>query len=101
MLTILKLQKKYPVIGDVRGRGLMVGVELVLDPITKQPATELGTAVSDRCMETGLSCNIVNLRGSGGLFRMAPPLTVTDEEIREALEIFGAALEYCLEKTKA
>lgn len=91
-----QLQKKYPVIGDVRGRGLMIGVEMVLDREKKTPAEELGTAIAHRCMQTGLSCNIVQLPGLGGSFRIAPPLTITDDEIREGVRIFGNAIAHCL-----
>ncbi|EIW70143.1 hypothetical protein TREMEDRAFT_30324 [Tremella mesenterica DSM 1558] len=92
------LQKKYPCIGDVRGRGLMMGIEIVLDPITKIPGDELGTSISARCMETGLSCNVVQLKGMGGTFRIAPPLTITDEEISEGIAIMDAAFDWALKE---
>jgi 2,2-dialkylglycine decarboxylase (pyruvate) len=60
-----QLQRKYPCIGDVRGRGLMLGIEIVLDA-KKTPAERLGTKISARCMENGLSCNVVQLAGMGG-----------------------------------
>ena len=68
-------------IGDVRGRGLLVGLELVLDRETKQSSDELGARVTRRCLELGLHMNIVQLPGMGGVFRIAPPLTATDDEI--------------------
>ncbi len=68
-------------IGDVRGRGLLVGLELVLDRETKRAPTKLGAAVTRRCLELGLHMNIVQLPGMGGVFRIAPPLTATDAEI--------------------
>lgn len=43
----------------------MMGIEIVLDPITKVPGDEVGSAISARCMETGLSCNVVQLKGMG------------------------------------
>ncbi|KAI9373630.1 pyridoxal phosphate-dependent transferase [Aspergillus egyptiacus] len=93
---LLKLQKKYWCIGDVRGRGLMQGIEIISDPETRAPGSDLGAAVSDQAMTRGLSCNIVNLPGMGGVFRLAPPVTVTAEEIEEGLRIldesFGAVL---------
>ena len=93
---LLDLQKKYPCIGEVRGRGLMLGIEIVLDPVTRTPADALGTAISARCMETGLSCNVVQLKGMGGTFRIAPPLTLEDAEIAEGLQIMDAAFEHVL-----
>ena len=93
---LLELQKKYRCIGDVRGRGLLQGIEIVLDPITKQPAPDLGQAVSERAMTCGLSCNIVSLPGMGGVFRLAPPVTVSSEEIAEGLQILDDAFNHVL-----
>ncbi|CAK7243317.1 MAG: hypothetical protein STHCBS139747_004835 [Sporothrix thermara] len=88
---LLELQKKHWCIGDVRGRGLLQGIEIISDPQTKEPGSDLGQAVSDRAMELGLSCNVVNLPGMGGVFRLAPPITVKSEEIEEGLRILDAS----------
>ena len=90
---LLDLQQRHAIIGDVRGRGLLLGVELVADRATKEPAPEIGAAVSQRCLELGASLNIG--RRSGGLFRIAPPLTVTRAEIDSAVAIFDQALGEC------
>ncbi len=86
------LMDRHEVIGDVRGRGLLQGLELVADRVTKTPAPELGAAVTARCLELGLHMNIVQLRSMGGTFRIAPPLTSTPEEIDLGLEILDQAL---------
>ncbi|KAL2823712.1 pyridoxal phosphate-dependent transferase [Aspergillus cavernicola] len=88
---LVRLQEKYWCIGDVRGRGLLQGIEIISNPETKAPGPDIGQAVSDRAMELGLSCNIVNLPGMGGVFRLAPPVTVTADEIEQGLQILGAA----------
>ncbi|KAL2203707.1 PLP-dependent transferase [Sarocladium strictum] len=88
---LLKLQEKFWCIGDVRGRGLFQAIEIISDAKTKAPGAELGQAVSDRALELGLSCNIVNLPGMGGVFRLAPPVTVTEAEIEEGLAILEQA----------
>ncbi|PYI02695.1 hypothetical protein BO78DRAFT_214700 [Aspergillus sclerotiicarbonarius CBS 121057] len=93
---LLDLQEKYWCIGDVRGRGLLQGIEIISDRETKAPGPELGQAVSDRAMACGLSCNIVNLPGMGGVFRLAPPVTVSAEEIEEGLRILDEAFAYVL-----
>ncbi|PWY80827.1 hypothetical protein BO94DRAFT_150632 [Aspergillus sclerotioniger CBS 115572] len=93
---LLELQEKYWCIGDVRGRGLLQGIEIISDRETKAPGPELGQAVSDRAMECGLSCNVVNLPGMGGVFRLAPPVTVSAEEIEEGLRILDEAFAYVL-----
>jgi len=86
------LQQRHECVGDVRGRGLMVGIELVADRESKRPVPEFGAAVSKRCFELGLSMNIVQLPGMGGVFRMAPPLIIGTEEIDLAVEILDRAL---------
>jgi 2,2-dialkylglycine decarboxylase (pyruvate) len=86
------MAERHEVIGDVRGRGLLVGVELVLDRKTKQSSDELGAAVTRRCLELGLHMNVVQLPGMGGVFRIAPALTSTTAELDLGLEILDAAL---------
>ena len=98
---LLKLQQKYWCIGDVRGRGLLQGIEIISDAATKAPGSDLGQAVSDRAMARGLSCNVVNLPGMGGVFRLAPPVTVSVEEIEEGLELLDEAFGYVLSNLTA
>ncbi|KAL3476054.1 pyridoxal phosphate-dependent transferase [Aspergillus californicus] len=93
---LLKLQEKYWCIGDVRGRGLLQGIEIISDPETRAPGSDLGQAVSDQAMARGLSCNVVNLPGMGGVFRLAPPVTVTAEEIEEGLQILDESFGFVL-----
>jgi 2,2-dialkylglycine decarboxylase (pyruvate) len=90
-----KLQERYEQIGDVRGRGLLVGLELVKDRETKEPADALGHAVMDECLRCGLSMNIVRSGADmfgANCFRMAPPLTVSEDEIDTAVEIIDHAV---------
>jgi 4-aminobutyrate aminotransferase-like enzyme len=77
----------------------MMGIEVVLPD--NKPADELGTRVSARCMELGLSCNVVQLKGMGGTFRIAPPLTVTPEEIAEGIAIMDRAFAEVLAQNGA
>jgi len=77
-------------IGDVRGPGLMVGVELVRDRGTREPDGELTARVSARALDLGLAilwCGIAH-----NVVRWIPPLDVTPAEIAEGLELFGEAL---------
>ncbi len=87
-----ELATRHRVIGDVRGRGLLVGLELVLDRETKQSSDVLGAAVTKRCLELGLHMNVVQLPGMGGVFRIAPPLTATEDEIALGLSILDEAI---------
>jgi 2,2-dialkylglycine decarboxylase (pyruvate) len=89
---LLALQQKYEVIGDVRGFGLLLGVELVKDRHTREPDPERGRAITRRCMELGLSMNIVSVGGMASVWRVAPPLTVSPEEIDRGLAILDEAI---------
>ena len=89
------LSEEFECIGDVRGRGLLLGVEIVADRHSRKPAHELGARISQRCLDLGLSCNIVQLPGMGGVFRIAPPLTISEQEIALGIEILRRALKEC------
>ena len=87
-----ELAVEHEQVGDVRGRGLLVGLELVEDRETKVPANALGAAMTQECFERGLSMNIVRSGGSANCLRLAPPLVVGEEEIDLAVEIMDASL---------
>jgi len=87
-----ELQRRHEPIGDVRGEGLMLGVDLVSDRDTRAPAERFGTGVTERCIELGLNVNIVRFPGLGSVLRIAPPLTIAPEEIDLGLEILDRAL---------
>jgi 2,2-dialkylglycine decarboxylase (pyruvate) len=89
---LLDLATRHPVIGDVRGRGLLVGVELVTDRATREPADALGERATDECLARGLSMNIVRHVGANSVWRIAPPLTVTEDEVDLALSIMDDSL---------
>lgn len=88
---LLGLQAQYECIGEVRGMGLMQGMEIVKDRTTKEPDEALATALSDRMLELGLSANVLRIPGIGSSFRMAPPLTTTQEELDAGLAIIAEA----------
>ncbi len=84
------IQQRYEPIGDVRGRGLLMGIELVKDRRSKEPAPELAQRVMNRCLDLGMSTSII--RGTWGVFRIAPPITISDDEIDLGLSIFEKAM---------
>ncbi len=84
---LVRLKNKYWCVGDIRGRGLLQGMEIISDPVTRAPGAEIGSAISLKALELGLSCQIVAIPGKCGVFRLAPPVTVSAEEIDEALLI--------------
>ncbi|HTW69453.1 MAG TPA: aspartate aminotransferase family protein [Acetobacteraceae bacterium] len=88
------LQARFPFIGDVRGRGLLLGLEFVDEEGgQRRPAAVLSDAVTDRALGLGLSANIVRAGNSGGVMRIAPPLTVREEEIELGLDLLGEAMQ--------
>ena len=91
---LLTLQQRHACIGDVRGRGLLAGLDLVQDRGTKAPAPELAQRVARTCLELGMMTSVV--RGGLGIFRIAPPITISKEEIELALDIFDTAIRKCL-----
>jgi alanine-glyoxylate transaminase / (R)-3-amino-2-methylpropionate-pyruvate transaminase len=86
-----RLQDKHSLIGDVRGKGLMIGVEMVEDRTTKQPASAACAAVFEKAKDMGL------LVGKGGLFgnvlRIKPPMCINKQDIDFALEVLDHALQ--------
>ncbi len=84
-----ELQQRHPLIGEVRGMGLMQALELVEDRNTKQPAAKETNAVLDECRKAGL------LVGKGGLYgnviRMSPPLNITKADVDEACRMLDKA----------
>jgi len=95
------MRDRYDQVGDIRGRGLLQGIELVSDKATKSPADVLGAQVTAACLERGLHMNIVQLPGMGGIFRIAPPLTIAEDELDAGLDILDAALKAVLLATSA
>jgi 2,2-dialkylglycine decarboxylase (pyruvate) len=89
-----ELQERHEAIGDVRGMGLLTGIELVEDRDSRRPANEVGAAFTDECERCGLSINIVRGRagGAANCVRMAPPLTIAEDEIDLAVTIMDEAL---------
>lgn len=86
------LQQKHEVIGDVRGEGLLLGVELVIDRETREPHHRLGAMTTQRCFELGLSMNIRRRPERGAVWRIAPPLTVEKDELDRGVAILDQAL---------
>jgi 2,2-dialkylglycine decarboxylase (pyruvate) len=87
---LLRLKQRYPCIGDVRGRGLLRGLEFT--NVGPRDATSISNAVTEAAMDIGLAANIVRSGTSGGAMRIAPPLIVKDEELDEGLALLDRAI---------
>jgi len=88
MDTLEEIMGPHPSIGQIRGKGLMIGVEFVKDRETKEPAKKLAERVSDIAFEYGL----LTLTCGRSVIRIAPPLCITKSEMDESLEIFDHAI---------
>ncbi len=98
---LMDLYQRYEIIGDVRGRGMLLGVEVVTDRHSRESDPAMGKAVTRRCLDLGLSMNIVSLPGMASVWRVAPPLTIAKEEVDLALEILDQAIRDCLAQRAA
>ena len=84
-----RLADKFEEIGEVRGRGAMIAMELVSDPETKEPAAALAAAVNRACHERGLitlTCGTY-----GNVFRFLPPLSISDDLLHEGMDVLEEA----------
>ncbi|UYI48767.1 aspartate aminotransferase family protein [Vibrio natriegens] len=85
---LLELKAKYPVIGDVRGIGMLWGVELVTDHETKQRAFDEAEAVLYQCLNDGMSFKV----SQGNVIQLSPPLVITREQLTQAIAILEEAI---------
>jgi 4-aminobutyrate aminotransferase len=87
---LLEMKEHSPYVGDVRGMGLVMGVELVKDKKTKEPAPDLTRQLIDLAAANGLLIGSVG--GFGNVIRVAPPLVISEAEAQESLDIFAKSL---------
>lgn len=91
MAALRRLMRKHKGIGDVRGLGLMIGIELVKNPKTKEPDSARTAALRKYCLENGV---LIGAGGSyGNVIRMQPPLTVSQDEIARTVQIIDRGLK--------
>ena len=88
MRRLTEMQHRHPLIGDVRGTGLLIGVELVRDRDTRAPARDEAEAVMYEAMRRGLSFKV----SGGNVLTLTPPLVITRGQFDEALNILDASL---------
>ncbi len=85
---LAQMKQRYPIIGDVRGIGLLWGIELVTDRQTKQRAYDAAEQVLYRCLELGLSFKV----SQGNVLQLSPPLIIERDELARALDIVEQAI---------
>ena len=84
-----RLAQRHQIIGDIRGRGLLQGIELVQDRVSKEPAYQEGQRIGRMCQDDGL---LFSLRRQGSVFRFVPPFTTTEDQLDLAAEILDHAI---------
>jgi 4-aminobutyrate aminotransferase / (S)-3-amino-2-methylpropionate transaminase / 5-aminovalerate transaminase len=91
---MLAWHRRWPAIGDVRGLGAMLAIELVHDPATKDPAADLASAVVEAALQRG----VILLKAGvyGNCIRVLCPLTIEDAVLDEGLDAWEDALEATL-----
>jgi 4-aminobutyrate aminotransferase-like enzyme len=83
------LKMKYKIIGEIRGKGLMIGMELVRDPMSKLPAQIEGQKIQEICLENRL---LIGLGGIyGNVIRIQPPLVISEEQMDEVIKVLERA----------
>ncbi|CAM5258248.1 4-aminobutyrate--2-oxoglutarate transaminase [Streptomyces tanashiensis] len=84
------MQEKFPAIGDIRGRGAMIAIELVKDPVTKEPYAEAAAALAKYCHNEGVL--VLTCGTYGNVLRFLPPLVIGEDLLNEGLDVIEAAL---------
>jgi 2,2-dialkylglycine decarboxylase (pyruvate) len=89
-----ELAKSHRAIGEIRGRGILQAIELVKDPITKEPATDLADFVRRRCFQRGILVKRPPMRGSkeGNIIRLAPAMTIETRDIERVITSLDESL---------
>jgi alanine-glyoxylate transaminase/(R)-3-amino-2-methylpropionate-pyruvate transaminase len=91
-----RLQQKYPIVGDVRGFGLMMGIEIVKDKKTKEPGTELAIEAFEKIRDEGV------IMGKGGMYgnvlRVMPPMCVNMDDVKFTADVLDYVLEQVCKK---
>ena len=90
--ALKRMAKEFELIGDVRGRGVLLGIELVTDRRSKAPANKQAQAVFEHCLSAGLIFQLRGVRKLKNVIRLVPPMTATDAEVDRAMGILYDAL---------
>ena len=93
---LLELKEKYELIGDVRGPGLMIGIELVRDRKTKEPAREESYRFEKEGLKRGVLFGTAKYSGMGNVVKIKPPAVITDAQVEKVMEIFEEVLQLVL-----
>lgn len=88
-----EMMDEHSIIGEVRGPGLFIGVELVKDRKTKKPAIDEAGQVFAKCLERGVFFGVSNIGGVGNIIKIKPPLAIPDEQADKCLDVLDEVLK--------
>ena len=91
--ALAAMGSELELIGDVRGRGVLLGIELVTDREKKTPANAAAQEIAKHCLDSGLIFQLRGTRGDLNVIRLVPPMTTTDAEVDRAMSILYEALK--------
>jgi 4-aminobutyrate aminotransferase-like enzyme len=86
------MQARHPLIGDIRGPGLLIGIELVRDQQTKEPATAETLEVYRRAMDLGVIFGTTKYAGLGNVLKVKPPFTISQTQLDRVIEVLDQVL---------
>jgi len=85
---LLEMKDKYELIGDVRGPGLMLGIELVYNKVTKEPARQESYQFEKEGIKRGVLFGNAKYAGMGNVVKIKPPLVITDAQAEKVMDVF-------------
>ena len=89
-----KMAREFDIIGDIRGRGVLLGIELVKDRKSKKPANKETQKIFDYCMEKGLIFQVRGVRDLRNVIRIVPPMTTPKDQIDRSMSIMYDAIKH-------
>jgi 4-aminobutyrate aminotransferase-like enzyme len=89
---LLEMQPRHPLIGDIRGPGLLIGIELVRDRQTREPAAAEAAEVERRARDQGVLFGTTRYAGLGNVLKIKPPFTVTTTQLDRVLDVLDQVL---------
>lgn len=87
-----ELKNKYQILGDVRGKGFLIGMEFVSDPDTKTPAPEIASYLANAALQKGVIC-IITGYPIGNVIALSPPLVITEQQLDFVIKVFDECLQ--------
>lgn len=90
---LLELKDRYELIGDVRGPGLMIGIELVRDRVTREPAREESYRFEKEALKRGVLFGTAKYSGMGNVVKIKPPAVITDAQAEKVMEVFEEVIQ--------